>query len=261
MTAVRFPDRAVIAVTGDEAAAYLQRVITCDMGAVRPGAWTPGALLTPQGKVIADFLITGVEDGVLIDVFVPAAETLVKRLSLYRLRAKAQLALRLDLCVISGEGAADPRHPDLPPRAVRDAASAAGLADGGAAQHAAEIAAGVPAFGRDYGEAEAFPTDVNLDVYGGVGWKKGCFIGQEVLSRMKRRGTIRKRSLPLHVPGGAPEKGTPLLANETPVGEITSAQGDRAVALVRMDRVDKGGALSVDGKPARLERPGWLENA
>lgn len=95
----------------------------------------------------------------------------------------------------------------------------------------------MPAFGRDYGEAEVFPTDVNLDVYGGIGWKKGCFIGQEVVSRMKRRGTIRKRSIPAVFAGEAPPRGTAVMAGDVKVGAISSALGHNAIILARLDKL------------------------
>ncbi len=129
------------------------------------------------------------DDGVVLDIREEAADALVKRLSLYRLRANADITLDSSAFVVAGTGLADPRSPQLPQRTI---ASDKPAADGTTRQAEPEISHGIPAFGRDYGEAEVFPTDVNLDLYGGIAWKKGCFIGQEVLSRMKRRGTIRK---------------------------------------------------------------------
>jgi len=244
--------RAVISVEGPDAHDLLQRVLTVDMAGLEVGAIRPGALLTPQGKILSDFLVHGIEGGVFLDIHAEAADALVKRLSMYRLRADVQIVRRDDLKVIVGKGAADPRHADLPPRMVvppHDAPQTAG----DTAQDAAEIAAGVPAFGRDYDEAQVFPTDVNLDLYGGVGWKKGCFIGQEVVSRMKRRGTIRKRSLALSFDGDAPLEGSKVMAGETPLGAITSASGSHAIALIRTDRLDAAnGNVSVDGRVASV---------
>ena len=131
---------------------------------------------------------------------------------------------------------ADPRLDGLLWRGIHEADD--GLPEGDAALEALEIANGVPSYGRDYGEADVFPTDVNLDIYQGVGWQKGCFIGQEVVSRMKRRGTIRKRSLPVSFEGDAPDAGTPIKAGNTTLGEITSSQGSDAVGLIRIDRLE-----------------------
>lgn len=249
-------DRKVIAITGPETRDFLQRVITTDMKLCTPGSLLPGALLTPQGKIICDFLIHGVEDGVRIEVFADAAEALVKRLSLYRLRAKAEISLADDLHVVTGTGAADPRSDTLPPRAILADRPAT---DGTADQARQEIASGTPAFGRDYGEADVFPTDVNLDLYGGIGWRKGCFIGQEVLSRMKRRGTIRKRSV--LVEGEGLEAGQDILAGGKPVGTLTSASGSHAVGLVRIDRLETANtAPAVSDRPVRITLPDGLED-
>lgn len=245
-------DRAVISITGAEAHDFLQRVITTDMKRVTPGTILPGALLTPQGKTICDFLIHGTGDGVMVDVHTAAADALLKRLTLYKLRAKAEIALRDDLAVIAGDGAPDPRSAALPPRKI--AAVDPGLPSL-AGQDQAEIAAGIPAFGRDYGEAEVFPTDVNLDLYGGIGWRKGCFIGQEVLSRMKRRGTIRKRSVRVEARSGLPA-GADIMAGETPIGTLTSADSHVAIARIRTDRLESAAiAPTINGQPVTITVP------
>lgn len=245
--------RAVISVEGPDAHDLLQRVLTVDLTGLEIGAIRAGALLTPQGKILSDFLVHGVENGVFLDIHAGAADALVKRLSMYRLRADAQIARRDELRVIVGKGAADPRHTDLPARMVVSPHDAPETSDD-AAQDTAEITAGVPAFGRDYDEAQVFPTDVNLDLYGGIGWKKGCFIGQEVVSRMKRRGTIRKRSLAVSCDGEAPHPGSKVMAGETPLGEITSASGSHAIALIRTDRLAAAdGDVTVEARVAVIE--------
>jgi tRNA-modifying protein YgfZ len=250
-------DRSVIAITGVDTRDFLQRVITTDMKTCLPGAVVPGALLTPQGKIVCDFLVHGREDGVWIDVWSEAADSLLKRLALYRLRADAKIELRDDLHVVSGIGAADPRSPGLPPRTITADKPAQ---DGKNRQSALEIRVGIPAFGRDYETAEVFPTDVNLDLMGGLGWKKGCFIGQEVLSRMKRRGNIRKRSAGIVAAGNSIERGQTVLADDKPVGTITSVDGANGIALLRLDRLAAAenpatiGGASVDIRlPANLE--------
>jgi hypothetical protein len=249
-------DRAVISITGPDSRDFLQRVITTDMSQLAAGDIRPGALLTPQGKVLADFLVHAREDGLWIDVWQDAADSLVKRLTLYRLRADAQIERADDHVVVTATGQADPRSDALPHRAIMARADVADGADGVNHQAECEIGAGVPAFGRDYHEAEVFPTDVNLDLYGGIGWKKGCFIGQEVLSRMKRRGTIRKRSVAVFSEGKALEAGHDLGAGELVVGPLTSANGHRAIARIRTDRLEKAeGALAAGGIPVEIELP------
>lgn len=251
-------DRAVIAVTGEEARDFLQRVVTCPIADISDGDLRAGALLTPQGKIIADFLAHGRPDGVLIELPAASAEALAKRLSMYKLRARAEVRVSEDLAVVVGEGTPDPRSAALPKRAIRPAAEAASLPSGDVIQAEAEIAAGVPAFGRDYGDADAFPTDVNLDLYGGIGWKKGCFVGQEVVSRMKRRGTIRKRTVRLDFVGDAPASGTDVTLGDSALGTITSSANSHALAILRLDRLDHAREVVVEGLTAKVVLPEGL---
>ena len=254
------PHRAVISVVGSEARAFLDRVITAEVGSLGDADCRPGALLTPQGKILTDFLIFAEGDSVWLDTHAGAAEGLMKRLCLFRLRAKAEIAVHEDLVAVWSrrpfEGSApDPRLDGQVHRAVRRT--------GGPLTEAPldeeEIRRGVPAFGRDYGEAQVFPTDVNLDVWGGVGWKKGCFIGQEVVSRMKRRGTIRKRSLPAVFAAEAPPAGTPVMAGDSKIGDITSSTGHHAVVLARLDRLAGADRYAeADGQQANITVPDKL---
>jgi len=274
--------RAVIAITGDESRSFLQRVITKGPEGLPKGGALFSALLTPQGKVLADFIVfDDGEGGLLIDAPFSEAEGLVKRFNLYRLRAKAEITLRDDLAVAAarGEGEAelktvalaaapDPRNPALGLRAI---VPAGGPGDEADAYHAARIKAGVPEFGADYGAGEVFSTDVNHDRLGGLDYKKGCFVGQEVASRMHRKGGVRKRTLRLgfDIAGperGAPGRGAPVTAGETPLGELTSSAGGNALALIRTDRAAKaleaGEAILAGGAPARLlDDPATLSSA
>jgi folate-binding protein YgfZ len=261
------PDRAVIAITGPDARSFLQRVITRGPEGLNPGEAQFSALLTPQGKVLADFILfDDGESGLFIDAPASEADSLVKRFTLYRLRAQAQIARRDDLDVAAGLGsgeadlktvalaaATDPRADALGVRAI---VPAGGPSDEADVYHQARIAAGVPEFGADYGPSEVFSTDVNHDLMGGVDYKKGCFVGQEVASRMHRKGGVRKRTIALGFEGDAPDTGTPLLAGETEVGALTSTAGGAAVALVRVDRLSKaleaGAAVTAGGAPVRI---------
>jgi hypothetical protein len=250
----RLPGRAVLSVAGDEARAFLQRVITTDLAGLDPGECRPGALLTPQGKILADFLVFAENQTLWLDVPEAAADGLAKRLSLFRLRARAEIVLNTDLVPVWSTApfpgsAPDPRLGARIQRGIAPA-SAAGPEK---SLDTHEFRAGVPAFGRDYGEAEVFPTDVNLDVYGGVGWRKGCFIGQEVVSRMKRRGTIRKRSIPSTFAGEAPPRGTAVMAGDSKIGAISSALGHNAIVLARLDKLGSANRYAeADGQEAHL---------
>lgn len=261
------PQRAVIAITGAEARSFLQRVITNGPENLTEGQAQFSALLTPQGKVLADFLIfDDGEHGLLIDVPASEAAALLKRFTLYRMRAEAEITLREDLAVIAakGEGEAelqtvalsaspDPRSADLGLRAI---APAGGPTTDLEAYHTARISAGVAEFGSDYGPAEVFSTDVNHDRMSGIDYKKGCFVGQEVASRMHRKGGVRKRTLRLHVETGTLPKGGELMAGETALGAVTSNAGQFALARVRIDRLqsalDENTPLFIDGEPVQV---------
>ncbi|WBQ14402.1 hypothetical protein L2D00_06925 [Hyphomonadaceae bacterium BL14] len=261
------PGRAVIAITGDDARSFLQRVITRGPEGLEPGGALFSALLTPQGKVLADFIIFDDGDGgLLIDAPASEAEGLVKRFSLYRLRAKADIALRDDLGVAAARGkgeaelrtvalaaAPDPRNALLGLRAIVPA----GGPEDEAGYDAARIHAFTPEFGRDYGPAEAFSTDVNHDLMSGIDYKKGCFVGQEVASRMHRKGGVRKRTVRLDLDGPAPEPGTAVSAGAAPLGTITSAAGQHALALIRVDRLEAAASEPVlaGDAPARITLP------
>lgn len=261
------PGRAVIAITGEDARSFLQRVITRGPEGLAPGGAMFSALLTPQGKVLADFILfDDGEGGLLIDAPASEAAGLVKRFSLYRLRARADIALRPDLGVAGarGEGEAelrtvalaaapDPRSASLSLRAIVPA----GGPEDEAGYEAARIAALTPEFGRDYGPAEAFSTDVNHDLMAGIDYRKGCFVGQEVASRMHRKGGVRKRTVRLDIDGPAPFVGTAVTAGEAPLGAITSSFGNQALALIRVDRLEAAGGETVRAgdAPARITLP------
>jgi len=246
-------DRAVISIHGPDTRDFLQRVVTNDMKLCFPGTIQVGALLTPQGKIVCDFQIHGEKNGVELDIWADAADVLIKRLTLYRLRANAEISLDMGAFVISGKGSADPRSSDLPQRSI---ATEKPGADGANRQVESEISSGIPSFGRDYGEASVFPTDVNLDLYGGIGWKKGCFIGQEVLSRMKRRGTIRKRTVSVSSKDRAMTVGETIMAGDIPLGAITSSTGKSALAIVRLDRFQAATASpTIDGAVVTINTP------
>ncbi len=256
------PARTVIAVTGADARSFLQRVITRGPQDLPEGGAQLSALLTPQGKVLCEFLIfDDGEGGLFFDVPASEADALIKRFSLYRLRAQAEITRRDDLAVAAARGAGEAELKTVALAAAPDPRSAAlGLraivpAGGPDAEesgyHGARIAAGVAEFGADYGPAEVFSTDINHDLMGGVDYKKGCFVGQEVASRMHRKAGVRKRTVRLACAGAAPDAGAELHAGETPVGMITSSAGEAALALVRIDRLARalegGEAVTANG--------------
>jgi len=249
------PGRLFLSVAGPDARDLLQRVITADVISLGNGQCRAGALLTPQGKILVDFLIFADGEILWLDVPASAAEGLLKRLTMFKLRAKAEILLNTGLQALWSTSpfpgsAEDPRLAGRVHRGIGEQGSETRPLD------AIEIEAGIPAFGRDYGEADVFPTDVNLDAWGGIGWKKGCFIGQEVVSRMKRRGTIRKRSLPAVFAAAAPAPGTAVMAGTSTVGAITSSLGHHAVILARLDRLMAADRYcEADGQEANIVVP------
>jgi folate-binding protein YgfZ len=240
-------DRGVLRVSGAEARGFLQGLFTCDVERVTPGNPAFGALLTPQGKIIVDFVLTQQDDAFWLDVPAPLAADLLKRLRLYRLRAQidlSDLSETLGVQALWGEepppaGAQpDPRHPGLGARLIAERATLAENPGDRAAYEAQRIACGIPQGGDDFAYGEAFPHEANMDLIGGVDFKKGCYVGQEVVSRVHHRGTARRRILPAAFAAAAPAPGTPVLAGEAEVGALGSTAGAHALASIRLDRAE-----------------------
>jgi len=251
------PDRAVVSVTGDDATKLLAGLVT--NGPPESGA-VFSTLLTPQGKILFDFHIAANPDGYWLDIHGDAADALAKRLTLYRLRAKADIAVEPDLrvCVkANADTAGNPSARTILP--TNDVSKPVAIAD----YNARRIAAGIPQWGADFGSDDVFPMDVNYDLLNGVDYKKGCFVGQEVASRMKRKGTARKRTLIAKFDGAAPEKGTPVIAGGSTLGEIMSGVDGAALALIRLDRWEKAmvavDTVTTGDKPLTLSRPAYMD--
>jgi len=263
----KLPDRTIISVTGDDAETYLKGLVT---NGPPDEAGCFSALLTPQGKILFDFFIVKAPDGYFIDIHANAAEALVKRLMLYRLRAKVELGIESEYAVLAdrnlaGSGAdtftslpADTTKSGIvaPKEEFRDVQTDTHY-------HARRIAAGIPEWGADFGSDEVFLMDVNYDLLGGVDYKKGCFIGQEVSSRMRRKGEARRRTLIAEFSDAPPAKGTPITAGKSTIGEVMSSAGALALACVRLDRWEKAVAektpLECGGQSLSLRIPEYLE--
>jgi folate-binding protein YgfZ len=282
------PDRGVVRVAGEDAGKLLQGTITGDVAALDSRSASYAALLSPQGKVLFDFFVVKAAGGFLLESGTDQVGALMKRLAMYKLRARVEIAdATPDYRVIAlwgDEPAAvhgpaagtigpfhDPRLAGLGQRVLADAAFAADVAASASARtespeayHAHRIALGVPEGGKDYALGETFPHEANLDVLGGVSFAKGCFIGQEVVSRVQHRGTARKRIV--IVEGERPMRtGSAVMAGTAEIGIVGSAAGSRALALLRLDRaqeaIDGGQALSADGGRIAMRVPGYLKSA
>lgn len=258
MSRLRLTDRALVRVSGEDWRGFLQGLLTQDVETLRVGALRYGALLTPQGRLLVDLFLLGTDDGVLLDVAADRREDLIRRLTMYRLRSKVVIAAD-EAGVFAtfgedpGEGwIADPRLPALGWRgyglAVEDTV-------GREAWDAHRILLAVPDM-ADFGDDATYPIEANLDLLNAIDFKKGCFVGQETTSRMKRRGVVKSRMLPLRVDGPAVAAGTEVLNGELRAGMTASGVEGLALGLMRLDRID--GALTVDGRVAQATKPEWM---
>jgi folate-binding protein YgfZ len=268
-------DRGVVLVEGPEARTFLDGLVTCDIDRVAPGQARFGALLTPQGKILFDFIIAQDPEGrYWLDVAKDKAADLTKRLGFYKLRAKVTVEDRSDAMVVTAGWAGavepvgalvvpDPRLPALGWRAIAPAGAAATPNGEAAAYEAHRIALGVPAGGRDFAFGDAFPHEALMDQLAGVDFDKGCYVGQEVVSRMQHRGTARTRIVPLlYSDGTAAEPGAEVTAGERAIGTAGSAAGARGLATIRLDRakdaLEAGETIRAGGRPVRIEKPDWV---
>lgn len=286
MPVVPLPDRALIHVSGPDALDFLQNIVTADLSLLGADEAKPSALLSPQGKILFDFLVSHAgPEALRLDVRADVADDFVRRLTLYRLRAKVQIAKQDQALVAvrfesdsaasqsdsttsqtestaSGADSGWLRDSRFPPGgALRRYGTTiegnAGLAD----WQAFRIAQGVAESGADYPLGDAFPHDVLLDQNGGVGFRKGCYIGQEVVSRMQHRGTARRRVLIASGDGPLPAAGAEIMAGERAVGTLGNGVGNAALAIARLDRVkdamDAGIPLTAAGTPLTLTIPAF----
>jgi folate-binding protein YgfZ len=260
----RLARRAAVRVSGPDWRPFLQGLLTQDVEGLSPGEMRFAALLSPQGRLLFDlFVDCDADDAVRIDVEAARRDELVKRLMLYRLRAKVEIAE--DAASVfaawggtpAGEGwRPDPRLAALGFRRIGEPAGDANAEED--AYDAWRLGLGAPDAALDCKPDGAYPIEADFDLLNGIDFKKGCFVGQETTSRMKRRGQIKSRMLPIAFEGPAPAWGAEVLAGSLRAGEVLSGREGRAMALVRLDRIEDA-ELTVDGRPVRVERPGWFE--
>jgi hypothetical protein len=261
----RLESRAVIAVEGEAWRDFLHGLITQDVLTLAPGEIRFGALLTPQGRLLYDLFLHGRAEGCLIDCQGEHREALLSRLVLYRLRAKvtitaseAPVLAAWDVEAPPPGWSPDPRLAALGWRAIDAAAPAGAREVGEGAYEAHRLAVGVPG-SADFGSDRAYPIEADFDLLNGIDFRKGCFVGQETTSRMKRRGQIRSRMVPVAFDGPAPAFGTELLAGSLRAGEALSSHADRGMALLRLDRLEAGDLTLADGRSWRPAWPDWLK--
>lgn len=263
-------DRALVSVSGPDAEHFLQNILTVDLDRLGPGQAKPGALLSPQGKILFDFLVSRAgENAFRLECRADIADDLVRRLTLYRLRAKVDISKQDQAPVTVAWGNdSSPSSVESTVSDIRFAGDAVtrryGAAQGDGdltAWNAFRIAHGIAESGTDYALGDAFPHDVLLDQTGGVGFQKGCYVGQEVVSRMQHRGTARRRVLIASADTALPAPGTEIIAAGKALGVLASVAGSQGLAIVRIDRVkdaiDAGQTITAGDVAVGLAIPGW----
>jgi len=280
MPSVHLADRGVVRVSGEDAKSFLDGLLTCDLDRVSPEAARLGALLSPQGKILFDFIVfqapAEIGGGYYLDTFKVFASDLAKRLAFYKLRAKVAIDdFSETMAVVAGWGeprpddevglvAEDPRLPDLGWRAIVAAGDAAEFAKAPAeAYHAHRIGLGIPEGGRDFLFGDTFPHEALMDQLRGVDFDKGCYVGQEVVSRMQHRGTARTRLVPAVYEGGfAADVGVEVTAGEKILGKTGSGAQGRGLIMIRLDRaadaLAAGQTILAGGIPVILQKPAWV---
>jgi folate-binding protein YgfZ len=265
--------RGVIAVSGPEAREFLQGIITNNIDLVNDTCAIYAALLMPQGKLMFEFFIAEADGKLLFDCHKDHLPALLKRLTMYRLRADALIEDVSDSWQVAaafGASAAnaalpgvvfdDPRLPALGKRSFVPASESVEANADEQDYEAWRLACGVPNMPADAGQDQTFMLEANFDELHGVDFKKGCYIGQELASRMKRRNGLRKRLLPVNVDGPLPAPGTDVTAGERRIGEMRTGIGSRAIAYLRLDRLEeaKDEQLTADGVPLFVDWPDWI---
>lgn len=245
------PSRAVIAVSGEDWRSFLQGQLTQDVETLAVGECRFAALLTPQGRLLFDMFVIGREDGCWLDVEASQRDALIQRLTMYRLRAKVQFAADPSpvSALFPGEAEGLVKDPRLPGLGSRGYGAPLSVTTDEAAYDAHRLSLGVPG-PADWGTDKTYPIEANFDLLNGIDFRKGCFVGQETTSRMKRRGTIKNRMLPIAFDAPAPPFGAEVLNGKLRAGEVLSGRDGMAMALLRLDRID--GALTVEGRSVRV---------
>jgi folate-binding protein YgfZ len=285
MKAALLPDRGVVKVAGLDPRGFLNGLLTTDVTKVAPAQARFGALLTPQGKIIVDCIIAEATSadggGFFLDCPRALVGEFVQKLNFYKLRAKViceDLSEVLGVMAVwDGSGNseyglvyADPRLPALgqriilPPHLAKEAAADLGAELVEDRQYEAHrIALGVPRGGLDFIYGDAFPHETDMDQLGGVDFDKGCYVGQEVVSRMEHRGTARNRVVPISADGFAPEAGLPVTAGEKLIGTTGSSAGGLGLAMLRLDRMADaraaGTPLMAGGVSIEARKPEWAK--
>jgi tRNA-modifying protein YgfZ len=252
-------DRAVIRIAGEGALAFLHNLLTTDLTATKPAY---AALLTPQGKILHDLFVLPDGDVIWLDVAEAQVADLLKRLIMYRLRAKLEIVVNGEKAVavtsqdgLSGLSYADPRTPAMGYRAIVSANDFSN----GEGYNLSRLRLGLADSVLDIGSGEMFVHEANLDQLNGVSFNKGCYVGQEVVSRTHHRHTARNRVLPVRFEGDAAH-GTDVLSGEKRIGTMLSSRQGFGLALLRIDRLAEATEpLLTSDLKLSVQKPGWAK--
>jgi len=251
--------RALIRVSGDDARPFLHNLLTQDVETLAPGELRFGALLSPPGRLLFDLFLWGEPEAVVLDVAADRRDALLQRLAMYKLRARVTVEAD-DRPILAAWGGdlpmdfiADPRVPGLGGRSLGGVAS---LSASESDYNAHRLSLGVPDPAADTLPDKTYVIEANFDLLNGIDFQKGCYVGQETTSRMKRRGAIKTRMLPITFEGAPPPFGAEVLNGELRAGEILSGREGGAMALLRLDRLE--GELTVEGRAVSVRRPAWM---
>jgi folate-binding protein YgfZ len=256
------PGRGAFRIDGPEARHFLHNLLTADIEGLKPGNAAYAALLTPQGKILFDMFVFDAGAAFLVDCSAARTAELIKRLTFYKLRAKLNIVdlSEYDIGVSPTQPPQelryrDPRSPEMgwrffsPKTALAEARG----------YDAVRVALGLGDTDADLGAGEFFPHEANLDQLGGVSFEKGCYVGQEVVSRMEHRGMARSRILPVRLGGEAPAKGSDIRAGGKAIGTLLSSVGSAALALLRLDRLAEATEpLLTEGVSVKVLKPHWV---
>jgi folate-binding protein YgfZ len=276
---VELGQRGLLTVSGEDRRAFLQGLISNDINKVDATRAIYSGFLTAQGRFLHDFFVAEIGDTFYLDCERERLEDLRRRLSLYRLRSKVSLAPAgdaLTVMALFGPGTlpalglpeqagsaqpqaggvvyVDPRLVGLGARAIVPKDKVASLAQAGFRPatfdqyDALRLSLGIPDGSRDLPIEKALLLENGFDELNGVDWKKGCYVGQELTSRMKHRLLVRKRLTPVRIEGPTPQPGTPVMLDDQEAGEMRSVQGPLGLALLRLDIVEQA---DKDGRPLK----------
>ncbi|MCA3324386.1 MAG: folate-binding protein YgfZ [Roseomonas sp.] len=267
MKLAALPDRAVLEISGEDRVAFLQGLISNDVTKARADQALWAALLTPQGKWLADFFVIATPEALLLDVEAAQLAMLIQRLSRFKLRARVALRdASADWRVHAawGEGAPPEglaaRDPRLPEAGWRLLAGTGLPSNASPADYAAHrLALGLPDGSKDMEAEKSVLLEGGFDELNGISWTKGCYMGQELTARTRYRGLLKRRLVPVAIDGPAPERGTPILAADgAEAGEMRSSQGAQGLALLRLEWLGKG-ALTAGGARLTPQLPSWMK--